>query len=43
MNFDFADRVERVSPSATLAISNKASALEAGGVDVVDQIGRAHV
>ena len=36
MNFDFADRVERVSPSATLAISNKASALEAEGVDVVD-------
>ena len=36
MNFDFADRVERVSPSATLAISNKAAALEADGVDVVD-------
>ena len=36
MNFDFADRVDRVSPSATLAISNKASALEAEGVDVVD-------
>ena len=36
MNFDFADRVERVSPSATLAISNKAAALEAEGVDVVD-------
>ncbi len=36
MNFDFADRVERVSPSATLAISSKASALEAEGVDVVD-------
>ncbi|SDJ64836.1 aspartate aminotransferase [Halovenus aranensis] len=32
----YADRVERVSPSATLAISNKASALEADGVDVVD-------
>ena len=32
----FADRVERVEPSATLAISNKASALEAEGVDVVD-------
>ena len=36
MNLDFADRVDRVSPSATLAISNKASALEAEGVDVVD-------
>ncbi|WP_267162935.1 pyridoxal phosphate-dependent aminotransferase [Halovenus salina] len=34
--FTYADRVERVSPSATLAISNKASALEADGVDVVD-------
>lgn len=34
--FSFADRVERVSPSATLAISNKASSLEADGVDVVD-------
>jgi aspartate aminotransferase len=33
---NFADRVERVEPSATLAISNKASALEAEGVDVVD-------
>ena len=32
----FADRVERVSPSATLAISNKAAELEADGVDVVD-------
>ncbi|WP_435348974.1 pyridoxal phosphate-dependent aminotransferase [Haloarchaeobius sp. HRN-SO-5] len=32
----FADRVTRVEPSATLAISNKASALEADGVDVVD-------
>jgi aspartate aminotransferase len=32
----FADRVERVEPSATLAISNKAGALEADGVDVVD-------
>ena len=31
-----ADRVRRVEPSATLAISNKASALEAEGVDVVD-------
>ena len=36
MNFDFAARVERVEPSATLAISNKASELEAEGVDVVD-------
>ncbi|MFA1611120.1 pyridoxal phosphate-dependent aminotransferase [Halobellus rubicundus] len=36
MSFDFADRVERVEPSATLAISNKASELEAEGVDVVD-------
>ncbi|MFB6090543.1 MAG: pyridoxal phosphate-dependent aminotransferase [Halobellus sp.] len=36
MTFDFADRVERVEPSATLAISNKASELEAEGVDVVD-------
>ncbi|PSQ63571.1 MAG: aspartate aminotransferase [Halobacteriales archaeon SW_8_66_22] len=34
--FTFAERVQRVSPSATLAISNKASKLEAEGVDVVD-------
>ena len=34
--YAFADRVERVSPSATLAISNKAAELEAEGVDVVD-------
>ena len=33
---DFADRVQRVEPSATLAISNLASQLEADGVDVVD-------
>nr|WP_202614445.1 pyridoxal phosphate-dependent aminotransferase [Halostella litorea] len=33
---DFANRVERVEPSATLAISDKASELEAEGVDVVD-------
>jgi aspartate aminotransferase len=33
---DFADRVERVAPSATLAISNLAAELEADGVDVVD-------
>jgi len=32
----FADRVQRVSPSATLAISNKAASLEADGVDIVD-------
>jgi len=32
----FADRVQRVSPSATLAISNTAAKLEADGVDVVD-------
>jgi aspartate aminotransferase len=36
MTFDFAARVERVSPSATLAISNRATALEQEGVDVVD-------
>ncbi len=33
---DFADRVERVEPSATLAISDLASKLEAEGADVVD-------
>jgi aspartate aminotransferase len=33
---DFAERVERVEPSATLAISNAAAELEAEGVDVVD-------
>ena len=36
MTMDFASRVERVEPSATLAISNKASQLEAEGKDVVD-------
>jgi aspartate aminotransferase len=36
MTLDFTDRVGRVSPSATLAISNEASALESQGVDVVD-------
>jgi aspartate aminotransferase len=36
LELSFADRVGRVEPSATLAISNKASALEADGVDVVD-------
>jgi aspartate aminotransferase len=35
-DFDFAARVERVEPSATLAISNLANELEADGVDVVD-------
>ncbi|WP_415381124.1 pyridoxal phosphate-dependent aminotransferase [Halosimplex sp. TS25] len=33
---DFAARVDRIEPSATVAISNKASELEAEGVDVVD-------
>ena len=33
---EFADRVTRVEPSATLAISNLASELEAEGADVVD-------
>ncbi|MFC7115476.1 pyridoxal phosphate-dependent aminotransferase [Natronoarchaeum sp. GCM10025703] len=33
---DFADRVERVEPSATLAISDLATELEAEGADVVD-------
>ncbi|MFC4406127.1 pyridoxal phosphate-dependent aminotransferase [Haloarchaeobius iranensis] len=36
MSMDFAARVERVEPSATLAISDAASELEAEGVDVVD-------
>jgi aspartate aminotransferase len=35
-DFDFAARVGRVEPSATLAISNLANELEADGVDVVD-------
>ncbi|MFB6154427.1 MAG: pyridoxal phosphate-dependent aminotransferase [Haloferacaceae archaeon] len=34
--FEFAGRVERVEPSATLAISNLAGELEAEGADVVD-------
>jgi aspartate aminotransferase len=34
--FDFAARVGRVEPSATLAISNLASELEAEGKDVID-------
>jgi aspartate aminotransferase len=33
---DFADRLTRVEPSATLAISNLAAELEAEGADVVD-------
>jgi aspartate aminotransferase len=33
---DLSDRVERVEPSATLAVSNRANELEAEGVDVVD-------
>ncbi|NUE02406.1 pyridoxal phosphate-dependent aminotransferase [Halorubraceae archaeon YAN] len=36
MNFEFADRIGRVEPSATLAISNLASELEAQGEDVVN-------
>jgi aspartate aminotransferase len=35
-DLDFAARVQRVEPSATLAISNLASELEAEGADVVD-------
>lgn len=33
---DYATRIQRVEPSATLAISNKAAELEADGVDIVD-------
>jgi len=33
---DLAARVDRIEPSATVAISNKASELEEEGVDVVD-------
>jgi len=33
---DFTARVERIEPSATVAISNKATELEADGADVVD-------
>jgi len=36
MTMEFSDRVERVEPSATLAIGNRANELEADGVDVVD-------
>jgi len=36
MSLEMADRVNRVEPSATLAISNAATSLRADGVDVVD-------
>jgi aspartate aminotransferase len=36
MNLEFAERVGRVEPSATIAISNLSAELEADGVDVVD-------
>jgi aspartate aminotransferase len=36
MSMEFTERVKRVEPSATLAISNLASELEADGIDVVD-------
>jgi len=36
MTMEFADRVGRVEPSATLAISNLSSELQAEGKDVVD-------
>jgi len=36
VSFDFADRVRRVEPSATVAVANLASELEAEGADVVD-------
>ena len=36
MTMEFADRVGRVEPSATIAISNLSSELEAEGIDVVD-------
>ncbi|PSP74617.1 aspartate aminotransferase [Halobacteriales archaeon QS_3_64_16] len=36
MTIEFSERIERVTPSATVAISNAASELEAEGVDVVD-------
>jgi aspartate aminotransferase len=36
MNFEFAGRVGRIEPSATIAISNLAGELEADGVDIVD-------
>ena len=36
MSLEFSERIERVSPSATVSIGNTASELEAQGVDVVD-------
>jgi len=36
MTLEFTDRITRVEPSATLAISTQASAMEADGIDVVD-------
>ncbi len=36
MTFEFSERVQRVEPSATLAISNRAGELAAEGADVVD-------
>lgn len=36
MSFEFSDRITRVEPSATLAISQLASELRADGADVVD-------
>ena len=36
MSFEYADRVQRVEPSATLAVSNLAKELSAEGADIVD-------
>ncbi|MFC6614182.1 pyridoxal phosphate-dependent aminotransferase [Halopenitus salinus] len=36
MTYDFTDRIQRVEPSATLAISNLAAEKEAEGADIVD-------
>ncbi|MFQ3295371.1 MAG: aspartate aminotransferase [Natrialbaceae archaeon] len=36
MTMEFSNRVDRVEPSATLAIGNRANELEAQGVDIVD-------
>lgn len=36
MSYDFSERIQRVEPSATLAISNLAAEKEAAGADVVD-------
>ncbi|GAB3416859.1 pyridoxal phosphate-dependent aminotransferase [Haloparvum alkalitolerans] len=36
MSYDFSERIQRVEPSATLAISNLAAEKEAEGADVVD-------